>query len=699
MTRHDLPGLRGRGRRRRLRLFPPFLDARPFVGGQRVRPAGGRADPAARGRDDARRTSSCCPIACWPRLCAQLGDLPWRLVLVGDGEARAEVEAMFAPFGERVALARRVPIRRRWPRSTPRPISMSGPPATKPTAWPCSKRRRRACRWSRGGRAASPTSWTTADRPAGRAALTRRPSPPRSARSWSTPRGAAPWARRRRPGSWSGTTWRRLAARLAAALAEHPGAGMRVCLIRHASTGWNEAGRIQGRTDVPLSAAGRAQAAVLAAAARLRRRRLPDQPAGTGARDRRRCSGFADPPADAPAGRDGLGQLRGPHAGGAAGRARPGCASWRRPGSISARPAARARGWWPRGSRPACASSPRPGRDHVLVTHKGVLRASLVLALGWDMLGKPPVRYEPERALIHELGADGRARVRGRAAAGRRSRDGTWRCLFWVQSLWAPATCGGPCCWPRRSRPVAPRSPWSMAARRALAAASGRAAGPVAADHRQGRRLRRSGRRSRASPFDDGAAHRAATAPPQPPGHAAAGHRHRDVPVRPARASRRAAAAAGCSARACAAARSCSPACATSWSASRDPGRYRWMVETCLAHYDRVLVHGDARLLPFSASFPPAAELGDAHRPHRLRPSRAAVDRWRQAPAVLVSAGGGAVGERLLRAALAAPAALALRDAPWLLVGGQTCRPTPSRLWPALPAAARSSATGRIWRP
>jgi hypothetical protein len=47
------------------------------------------------------------------------------------------------------------------------------------------------------------------------------------------------------------------------------------------------------------------------------------------------------------------------------------------------------------------------GRDHVLVTQKGVLRASLILAVGWDMLGKPPVRFEPERALVHRLGPSG----------------------------------------------------------------------------------------------------------------------------------------------------------------------------------------------------------------------------------------------------------------------------------------------------
>ena len=42
----------------------------------------------------------------------------------------------------------------------------------------------------------------------------------------------------------------------------------------------------------------------------------------------------------------------------------------------------------------------------------------------------------------------------------------------------------------------------------------------------------------------------------------------------------------------------------------RDPSRYDFMVQTCLEHYDQVLVHGDERLLPFASSFPPAAELG-----------------------------------------------------------------------------------------
>ena len=57
------------------------------------------------------------------------------------------------------------------------------------------------------------------------------------------------------------------------------------------------------------------------------------------------------------------------------------------------------------------------GRDHSIVTHKGVLRASLVLALGWDMRGRPPVRYDPDRALLHDVDAIGRADLRGGGAA------------------------------------------------------------------------------------------------------------------------------------------------------------------------------------------------------------------------------------------------------------------------------------------
>ena len=115
-----------------------------------------------------------------------------------------------------------------------------------------------------------------------------------------------------------------------------------------------------------------------------------------------------------------------------------------------------------------------------------------------------------------------------------------------------------------------------------------------------------------------------------------------------------------------------------------DPARYRWMVDACVAHYDRVLVHGDERLMPFAASFPPAAELGDriVHTGfiHLGAPPTAAGE----GPTLLVSAGGGAVGERLLRATLAARPASRYAAAPWLLVGGHN---VPAATFASLAAA------------
>ena len=102
-----------------------------------------------------------------------------------------------------------------------------------------------------------------------------------------------------------------------------------------------------------------------------------------------------------------------------------------------------------------------------------------------------------------------------------------------------------------------------------------------------------------------------------------------------------------------------------------DLAGYRWMVQTCLAHYDRVLVHGDERLMPFAASFPLAAELGARVTHTGFVHVNAGEAPLGEAPAVLISAGGGAVGERLLHAALDSRPATRYGARPWLLVGGQ----------------------------
>lgn len=117
----------------------------------------------------------------------------------------------------------------------------------------------------------------------------------------------------------------------------------------------------------------------------------------------------------------------------------------------------------------------------------------------------------------------------------------------------------------------------------------------------------------------------------------------------------------------------------------RDPAKYGWMAETVRRYYEAVLIHGDAQLLPFHLSFPQAELIGDRLLYTGLvladpKPQPAAG-----APAVVVSAGGGAVGARLLRAAIAARPRTGFAARPWLLVGGAN-----------LPAAAQAALAGAL---
>ncbi|MFO1060264.1 MAG: glycosyltransferase [Dongiaceae bacterium] len=103
-----------------------------------------------------------------------------------------------------------------------------------------------------------------------------------------------------------------------------------------------------------------------------------------------------------------------------------------------------------------------------------------------------------------------------------------------------------------------------------------------------------------------------------------------------------------------------------------DPKRQREIVALVERFYDRVLVHGDPRLFRIEESFPAAAALAD-----RIEYTGYVVESGSADPAsaagrgeVVVSAGGGAVGLPLLRAALAARPLCRAAAAPWRLIAG-----------------------------
>ena len=108
-----------------------------------------------------------------------------------------------------------------------------------------------------------------------------------------------------------------------------------------------------------------------------------------------------------------------------------------------------------------------------------------------------------------------------------------------------------------------------------------------------------------------------------------------------------------------------------------DPERHREIVERVRRDFDAVLVHGDSAFIPFDASFPATPDIAN-----RLvytgyvSPPAASIDAPGSATAisgrdeVVVSAGGGAAGHALLKAALAARRSGCLASLPWRLLTG-----------------------------
>jgi predicted glycosyltransferase len=101
-----------------------------------------------------------------------------------------------------------------------------------------------------------------------------------------------------------------------------------------------------------------------------------------------------------------------------------------------------------------------------------------------------------------------------------------------------------------------------------------------------------------------------------------------------------------------------------------NPAREEERLGLALRFFDRVLVHADPRLAPFERTFAPAARLGE-----RLSYTGYVVDEAppaHSAPSgeVLVSAGGGAVGARLLEAAIQARALTLMASAPCRVLAG-----------------------------
>ena len=174
-------------------------------------------------------------------------------------------------------------------------------------------------------------------------------------------------------------------------------------MLRHGETAWSAEGLIQGRTDVPLSDAGRAALAALRLPAACAGMRIVSSPlarcvesaALLGAAQAEREPRLVETSWGAWEGRR-LADLR---------------------AELGATMAANeARGW---DFRPEGGESPREVMARVrswlqelavptlAITHRGVIRAVYAAAAGWDLRGKPPARLDWDAVQLFRIGDGG----------------------------------------------------------------------------------------------------------------------------------------------------------------------------------------------------------------------------------------------------------------------------------------------------
>ena len=179
----------------------------------------------------------------------------------------------------------------------------------------------------------------------------------------------------------------------------------RLALLRHADTAWSVEGRIQGRTDVPLIAGQEIKISKELQQMRIVAsplRRCIETAALVGAREIEHEPRLAEMHWGAWEGRR-LAELR-EELGEAMRENEARGWDFRPPGGESPREVlARVRPW--------LAEVAARGEPTLAVTHRGVIRAVLALALGWDLRGKPPVKLDWRAVQLFRLGGDGHPAV------------------------------------------------------------------------------------------------------------------------------------------------------------------------------------------------------------------------------------------------------------------------------------------------
>jgi probable phosphoglycerate mutase len=183
-----------------------------------------------------------------------------------------------------------------------------------------------------------------------------------------------------------------------------------ILVLRHGPTPWNEAKRVQGRSDLPLSESGRAE---------VLRWRVPGEFAGFGwitsplarAVETAALMGAGEAPRDRRLTEMDWGEWEGETLDALRHRLGDLMRAWEAEGLDFRAPGGESPRDVQRRLLPFLKERAAMGRDEVAVAHKGVIRALYALAAGWDMTGPPEHKLREASAHLFELGQDGMPRI------------------------------------------------------------------------------------------------------------------------------------------------------------------------------------------------------------------------------------------------------------------------------------------------
>lgn len=181
---------------------------------------------------------------------------------------------------------------------------------------------------------------------------------------------------------------------------------MILTLLRHGRTAWNDAARMQGRADIPLSASGREAVLQWRLPGALVPAQWMSSPLARARQTASMLGARRVPVAEALVEMDWgewegatLAELRAAFGERFEANAARGL-DFRPPGGESPREVGERVAAW-------LAVIARHRGPVAAVTHKGVIRAVMAMATGWTMIGKPPVRLVDETAQVFAIGTAG----------------------------------------------------------------------------------------------------------------------------------------------------------------------------------------------------------------------------------------------------------------------------------------------------